>query len=650
MTVEPSVQTVSRAKSARNRTLIAQLMAKINDGREAEALADCETLSREPDHPVVLYGLAVLAYQHGRIKTAVEALTRAHELDAYEPLYTEMLAVLYAMAGNLPDAAYFAKLSVTRQVDEITLALLPGSLPPFALSLSSIKTKPLLSSAEALEAARSHSAAAELYERHLVFFPGDAVAVRGFARCLLAAGRPSQALGVLEELPAGDREAAVNAGLLGAAYAALGEAGAAEAHHRRALAGAPDDIAIGCAALRDAVFTPEITAGQLAERNAAWARTLPAREFPAPAPLSAPPVGVGYLVAGSRDLRDLEVAAALIRVMDGQRFRPTLYGYRPSDDPLNAALRHCAGQWRDVSECDPHTLAAIIEGDGIDVLVDIGGHGAPNHLAALALRPAPWQVSLLGNPGDLGLAQIDADFVDAHEIAGEAAGDGAHEIAGEAAGGRRRALAHGVYCREFAPPRRRLAGGRPGGVTFGTDIGVTQLHPELLAAWAGILGQVPGATLALRDHGFLEAGLIEPLSNRFQLAGLSERVDVITAGTDAFYEQVDVVLAPFVEINPHDTIEALARGVPVLALAGAGRHRRQSAALLRRNGLGAFVFDGVADYAAAAVALGRSAEARAAAGEAVVEALAGAPLFHPAQVAAGFEAALLALVGLGAAP
>ncbi len=114
MTVEPSVQTANRAKSAQNRTLIAQLMAKINDGREQEALADCEALSETPDHPVVLYGLAVLAYQHSRIKTAVEALLRAHELDPYEPIYTEMLAVLYAMAGNLADAAYYAKLSVSQ--------------------------------------------------------------------------------------------------------------------------------------------------------------------------------------------------------------------------------------------------------------------------------------------------------------------------------------------------------------------------------------------------------------------------------------------------------------------------------------------------------------------------------------------------------
>ena len=154
--------------------------------------------------------------------------------------------------------------------------------------------------------------------------------------------------------------------------------------------------------------------------------------------------------------------------------------------------------------------------------------------------------------------------------------------------------------------------------------------------------------LALRDHGFLEAGLIEPLSRRFQDAGLSERVDVVTGDPAAFYEQVDVALSPFVEINPHSGIEALSQGVPVLALAGAGRHRRQSAALLRRNGLAAFVFECEADYVAEAVRLGLSADARAAADAAVAAALAEAPLFRPDKVAAGFAAVLEALVGLGA--
>ena len=526
--------------------------------------------------------------------------------------------------------------SCRRPYDEITIALLPASLPSFAQCLALIKTRPLQTSAETLELARAYGAAADLYERHLVFFPGEAASLRGLARCLLAAGQPGQALAVLSELPPGDKEKAANASLRGAAYGALGEASLAESHHQQAQAAAPDDAEIGCAFLRDAVFQPGLGAAGLAEHAAALAAILPAKTLPPPEPLAAPPVNVGFLVSAIRDIRDLTVLETVAQAMDSRRVKSTFYGYRPAEDPINAGLRHCAGQWRDISECDPFTLAAIIEGDGIDVLIDIGGHGAPNHLAALALRPAPWQASWLGNPGDLGLAQIDADFVDPHETGGEAG----------RAGTRRLPLPHGAYCREQAPPRRRAPSRRQGAVAFGADIAVPQVHPELLMAWSAILEAVPGAILVLRDRNFLQAGLIEPLSSRFQLAGIADRIDVISGEPQAFYDQVDVMLAPFVEINPHDTIEALAQGVPVLALAGEGRHRRQSAALLRRNGLGALVAEREPDYIAAAVRLGLSAEARAAAGALVATALADAPVFKPAQVAAGIEAAILALAGL----
>lgn len=635
MPQEPAVETTSRAKSLQNRLLIVRLMAKINEGREQDALADCEALGCEIDHPVALYGLAVLAYQHGHLKMAVEALTRAHERDACEPVYTEMLAVLYAMAGNLPDAIYYAKLSASQNIDDFTLTLLPRSLPAFTVCLTTIQTKPLLGSASALEAARLYGSAADLYERHLVFFPGDAGAVRGLARCLLAIGRPGPALSGLDALP---NEGGTDAGalsLIAECHTALGEAAMAEAYHRQARELAPDDISIGCAQLRDAVFEPGALETRLTDLNAAWAGSLPgaaaASGGAVPAEPMSGPVAIGYLVSDTRDVRDLGVMKAVVEALDPRRFRPAIYGYRPIDDPLNAELRHVAGgQWRDISESDPHTLAAIIKGDGIDVLVDVGGFGAPVHLAAMALRPAPCQVSWLGNPGRLGLAQIDADLVSPFEL----------DEDDRAAAAGRQVLSHGIYCSPAAPPLRRWTTARPSGITFGADLRTAQLHPDLLIAWARILEGVPEATLVLRDHDFLAGGLIEPLSARFQAAGIVERVDIITAEPDTFQCQIDVMLAPFVEINPYETIAALSQGTPVVALAGKGRHRRQSAALLRQNGLGGFVAGRKEDYIAVAVGLGRSAEAWSAATAVVAEALATAPLFQPAQVAAGFAEAI----------
>jgi tetratricopeptide (TPR) repeat protein len=630
MTEVSGLPKFSRAESRQNRAEIGRLMDLFAAGQEAEMLAACQRLARSrPDHPVALYGLAVLALKHGKRKIAGDTLMRAHERDPWEAVYTEMLAVLYTMAGNLSSAVYFAKLSASLGLEGV-LPLLPAALPALTSVLATIRTMPLLTSAQTLTSTHHYGKAAEYYESHLTFFADDLAAVRGLAQCHLMTGRPMQALaGLSQQLDRGAAATAGDYGLLGAAHAALGDAAVADDFYRQAEALAGDDIAIGCARIRDAVFDPDRDEAALAALARAWADTLPQQEPPPPSLVGDRPLRIGLLISALRDSRDLDVVAAVLKAANPQQVKRYVFGHGALDDAANVALRPGTDQWQDISECDPFTLAAILQGDEIDVLVDVGGHAAPAHLAAMALRPAPWQVSWLGNPGTLGLAQIDAELADENE-----------GVATGADAGRRRFLANGLYTCDQPAPQPRPAPVLPGLIAFGVDIGLSQLHDDLLAAWARLLGQLPQATLVLRDRGFVAGGLAELLISRFAGAGIADRVDVITAEPEAFYDQVDVVLAPFVEINPHETIAALRQGLPVVALSGPGRHRRQSAALLRRNGLGWLVADDVDGYVATAARLAQSPQAWSEAAATLSQTLATAPLFQPALVAAGFYQAI----------
>jgi len=643
MTVESLPETVSRSESARNRTIIARLMAKLRAGLKDEVLAECEALETDgADHPAALYVLGVLAHELGVIKAAFEALMRAHERDPGEPVFAEMLAVLYAVAGNPREAVYYAKLSQSLGLDEATLALLPRSLPAFTQAMAAVQETPYLVKAEARAAARRHAEAVTFYEQHLAFFPSDPAGTRGIARTLLALNQPVRALAHLSDFPATGVTTAVDLSLLGEAYAALGNASAASASHEDAVTRDPQSVEAGCARLRDAVLDPGRDAAALAGLNAAWAATLPTEPRPPAAAIADRPPRVGYLVSAVRDPRDLEVVATVLSATDSRRSRRFVYGHGSIDDALNAGLHYCYDRWSDIGGCDAHTLAAIVRGDGIDVLVDTGGHAAPVHLAALALRPAPWQVSWLGNSGTLGLPQLDAELVDAYEFE---AGD----LEAAAPGGARRlAVAGGIHGYDRARPAGRTEPGRSGAFVFGADIRLPQLHADLLAAWARVLEGAPGARLALRDREFVDGNLLTWLVSRFSEVGIAERVDIVTADSATFGTQVDAMLAPFVELNPHDTAAALRQGAPVVALAGSGRHRRQSAALLRRCGLDALVAGDVGGYVETALGLARSPEAWRTATGAVARAVETATPFQPAAVAAGLQAALRTVAGLPA--
>ena len=97
---------------------------------------------------------------------------------------------------------------------------------------------------------------------------------------------------------------------------------------------------------------------------------------------------------------------------DASKIELTCYMESPADDvvrPREADIRY-----RKIYGLSASDAAALIYDDGIDVLVDLGGHTAKNRLDVFALRPARVQVSYLGYPFSTGLAEMDFRITDAH--------------------------------------------------------------------------------------------------------------------------------------------------------------------------------------------------------------------------------------------
>jgi|GEM_PF-2380136 len=600
-----------------DRSLLGHLVSLYHENRSSDLLAECENLlALKPNHPLAMFGLALVALRHGERASAVAALTVAHEQAPCEPLFPELLALLHVEAGALATACYFAKLSTALGFDEQTQALMPSSLS-FAHALSGISEKPWLRIADALQGAGASLEATNFYERHLTFFPEDDTAQRNLAVALVDSGNVVRAAELLTELQATGRLTAPDCSLLARARAMMGDAEEAEQLHHSAVSLAPDDMAIRCAQLADAIFYPEQT--ETNYKNLCLSLISQA-DIPTDAenagsgPKADGPLRIGFLLMQPRDTRDMAVVALVARRLKSPRFSVCCYGNGELDEPTNASFQLENLVWNNTRELDPATLAAIIAGDDIDVLIDIGGHAAPRHVLTLSHRPVRCQVSWLGNPcGALGYA-ID----------------------------RQLSMPEGVYVFDPVEVSPRSPVNYRSAVTFGADVGLSALHADLIAAWGAILELVPGSRLSLRNRQLTEPALIDRLVARFQAVGVADRIDLFEGDFDEFHAAIDIALAPFVAINPHEAVAAISRGVPLVALAGEGGHRNQAAGLLDRLGLNRLVANSIDGYVAIAVSLvGSSLDARREAESMVARAVRSSSVFDPDRFAAAFADALI---------
>jgi predicted O-linked N-acetylglucosamine transferase (SPINDLY family) len=330
--------------------------------------------------------------------------------------------------------------------------------------------------------------------------------------------------------------------------------------------------------------------------------------IPLPAARSrrAPPgrLRVGYLSPrfGAGPLENLFLP--VLEAHDRRAFDITLYSAFRHDDPAARRMRAACTDWRDLPPDDDAAAAAMIAADGLDLLVDLAGHSPGNRLPVLARKPAWVQATWLDWFDTTGVAAIDYLLTDA-----------VHTPRADAARFRERVvwLPHcrfayaPVVAPELTPAPRR----RNGFVTFGSFNRHAKVSDAVLSLWRSVLDAVPDSRLELRASAYRGQGTVAWLRERWARAGLP--VDRITfrpyvpvAEAMRAYGAVDIALDTFPYNGGVTTCDALAQGVPVIALAGDRMIARQSAALLDAAGHPEWVAATPDDYVRLAVELAQA--------------------------------------------
>jgi predicted O-linked N-acetylglucosamine transferase (SPINDLY family) len=262
-------------------------------------------------------------------------------------------------------------------------------------------------------------------------------------------------------------------------------------------------------------------------------------------------------------------------------------------DAVTARLRPLAEKWRDTRGHDGARLAAVIESDAPDILIDLAGHTSGNRLPQLARRLAPLQGSFLGYPATTGVPAIDFRITDA--IADPPG------VTERLFTERLIRLPRCAWCYaapESAPPVTDV----PPAITFGSFNHIKKISPRCIDVWSQVLARVPSSQLVLKSAALADERTAARIIAAFAARGIEHRRLALfsraatAAAHLATYANVAIALDTFPYNGTTTTCEALWMGVPVVTLKGSSHAALVGTSLLFAAGLEKFAAGSAGEF------------------------------------------------------
>ncbi|WP_322031652.1 tetratricopeptide repeat protein [Paraburkholderia sp. J76] len=467
--------------------------------------------------------------------------------------------------------------------------------------------------ADALSLTRQHVRAEAHCRRALERFPRCAALHRALGTALQATGRQAEGIAQVQRAVELAPDDALELDALGNLLSEHGQYDEAENAFRRALAIAPMQAATRSNLLFCLMHKSNLDAAsafaefrEFAERQeaplrASWPQHTNDRD-------PSRQLRVGFV---SGDLLNHPVAYFFQSVVEqlarDKSLSLQIYSNYVITDAFTQLIRQHADGWHQIFGMSDAAIAQKIRDDRIDILIDLSGHTGRNRLVTFAHKPAPVQVSWIGNPATTGLSAIDYYMSDRFVTPLE-------QFAGQFS----EKLVFLPALAPFkphpkAPDVNELPALKNGYVTFGSFSRLVKISPEVVALWARVLREVPNSRLLI--------GAISSTEQMSKLAAMfaSEGADVsrvsflLRKGIAEYLQQhhlVDVCLDPFPFAGSTTTMHALWMGVPTVTLPGVSMASRGSTGWLSHLGLeDAFVARDKDDYVSKCAALADDIEA-----------------------------------------
>ena len=313
---------------------------------------------------------------------------------------------------------------------------------------------------------------------------------------------------------------------------------------------------------------------------------------------------IGYV---SPDFRKHSVAYFFEPILanhDTDKYEITCYAELDQQDEVSKRLQAIAHAWRETKGLKSDELAALIQSDKIDILVDLAGLTTGNRLDSFVNKPAPVQMTYLGYAATTGLSCMDYRITDElSDPPGKCEQDYTETLV---------RLPHGFLCYKpsaNSPELSSLPAKKTRHITFGSFNNLIKITPDVVRVWSTILKSVKYSRLIMKALRFNDRSIQDRYFRLFQNHGIPRnRVQMMGRIASEYdhlnmYSQVDIALDTFPYNGTTTTCDALWMGVPVIAIKGSRHISRVSWSIIHQVGLDELVADNEDDYINTAIEL-----------------------------------------------
>jgi protein O-GlcNAc transferase len=532
-------------------------IALMGKGQTNEALAAFRNaIAQKSDYLEAHFNLGIALKETGQLDAAITALSRAIAL---RPDYAEAFTNL----GN-------ALIDKGRLDDAIAALAKAAALRPDSAEAHS-------NLGHALKLAGQFDAAIAAYRKALVFNPNLPGVHSNLGNALRDAGQLDEAIAAFGQAIALDPNYAEAHNNLGNALKDAGRLDEAVAEFRRAIALKPDYPEAHSNLVYTLQYHPGYDARAIAEESRCWSRRHadPLQPFiPAHANTREPDrrLRIGYVSADFRNHASAHFLLPLLKHHDARQVEVFCYAQVVRPDAMTLQLQRHAHVWRHIVGVPDDQVAKQVREDRIDILVDLKVHTAENRLPLFARKPAPIQVTWLGNPGTTGLTTMDYRLTDPYLDPPAVSPVQPPGMDESVYSERTIRLPDTFWCYDPLDgrdiPVNSLPALRSGVFTFGCLNNFCKINDDVLALWAKVLRQIENSRLLLlAPMGSHRLRALE----RFKQDGIDpDRIEFISQQSRRnyleTYHRIDLALDTFPCGGHTTSLDSFWMGVPLITL------------------------------------------------------------------------------------